>query len=317
MDEFFYDDRLKKLSDEWRNCQIKPFKNSTQENARITTEIRQHQYSYAHRWADNIIKDSEKKAIENAESILAERATENVFRTAYHIAKRDVPFSGFAGYVELQKLNGCEVGKTVHSETTCAQIIDFIALSMRSTAVQKVLDTNSKVEILVNESTLRSRSYNIFLKTFVSKNEPKFLFLDIFEVIDPTANAVVEAIEETLLKHGFTDAWLQQNFTCFITDGSHYLLGQKSGIESQLKNKYPSIFTLYFRTAQCERGFIDMNMIIADLTNNLQIENVSNLLFIIINGPPFAEFDAKYFAQKWVKEHHTFVISNEKIHFGK
>lgn len=39
-------------------------------------------------------------------------------------------------------------------------------------------------------------------------------------------------------------------------------------------------------TSECERGISDMNLTITDLRTRLTIENVSDLMFISINGPP-------------------------------
>lgn len=44
-----------------------------------------------------------------------------------------------------------------------------------------------------------------------------------------------------------------------------------------------------------------MNLIITDFRNNLLIKNLSNLLFIKINGPSLAEFDPKFFLSKWIR----------------
>lgn len=62
-------------------------------------------------------------------------------------------------------------------------------------------------------------------------------------------------------------------------------------------------------TAEFERGFSAMNLIITGLRNSLLIKNVSNLLFIKINGPPVADFQPQYFLKRW-KENHRLAVDN-------
>ncbi|XP_060842821.1 E3 SUMO-protein ligase KIAA1586-like [Rhopalosiphum padi] len=60
-------------------------------------------------------------------------------------------------------------------------------------------------------------------------------------------------------------------------------------------------------TADCERGFSDMNLTITDLRTSLNIENVSDLMFISINGPSIADFNPRPYIKIWLRDHRSAV----------
>lgn len=60
-------------------------------------------------------------------------------------------------------------------------------------------------------------------------------------------------------------------------------------------------------TADCERGFSDMNLTITDLRTSLNIENVSDLMFISINGPSVVDFNPLPYVKIWLKDHRSAV----------
>ncbi|XP_025198296.1 E3 SUMO-protein ligase KIAA1586-like, partial [Melanaphis sacchari] len=60
-------------------------------------------------------------------------------------------------------------------------------------------------------------------------------------------------------------------------------------------------------TADCEQGFSDMNLTITDLRTSLNIENVSDLMFISINGPSVADFNPRPYIKIWLRDHRSAV----------
>ena len=44
--------------------------------------------------------------------------------------------------------------------------------------------------------------------------------------------------------------------------------------------------TLAYSSVECERGFSLLNLIMTPLRNQLLVENVANLMFVNLNGPP-------------------------------
>lgn len=64
--------------------------------------------------------------------------------------------------------------------------------------------------------------------------------------------------------------------------------------------------TLPASTAECERGFSQMNLIRTELRNSLSIDHVSDLLFITLNGPDIASWDALPYVRAWIKSGNKF-----------
>ena len=57
-------------------------------------------------------------------------------------------------------------------------------------------------------------------------------------------------------------------------------------------------------TAECERGFSEMNLARCKLRNALAISRVSQLLFLKINGPQLNKFNAAKYVGSWIRKGH-------------
>ncbi|XP_025411912.1 uncharacterized protein LOC112684554 [Sipha flava] len=78
---------------------------------------------------------------------------------------------------------------------------------------------------------------------------------------------------------------------------------------SSRTDEIKSVTILPTSTADCERGFSDMNMTITDLRTSLNIENVSDLIFISTNGPSVADFNPRPYVKIWLKDHRSAVTA--------
>ena len=65
-------------------------------------------------------------------------STDRVFRTVYKIVKSARPFTDLPTDIDLQVLNGLDMGRTLHSDHSCATISQHIANEMRKRVVGKV-----------------------------------------------------------------------------------------------------------------------------------------------------------------------------------
>jgi hypothetical protein len=79
--------------------------------------------------------------------------TIRVFRTVYKIAKQNRPFTDIPVDIELQELNGQNMGRVLHSNFSCANIVDHIAKEMRNKVAQYIIEHNLKISVMVDEST--------------------------------------------------------------------------------------------------------------------------------------------------------------------
>ena len=64
-----------------------------------------------------------------------------------------------------------------------------------------------------------------------------------------------------------------------------------------------AINTIPVSTAVCEREFSQMNLICPDIRSNLTTDNISNLLFININGPPTEMWNPVQYVKSWLLTH--------------
>ena len=53
-------------------------------------------------------------------------------------------------------------------------------------------------------------------------------------------------------------------------------------------------------TAECERGFSQMNLIVSPTRNQLAVATVSSLLFAKLVGPPLKEFKPSPYVSSWL-----------------
>jgi len=64
-------------------------------------------------------------------------------------------------------------------------------------------------------------------------------------------------------------------------------------------------FLKTFPTAECERGFSAMNTICTDLRSRLTTNNIANLMFITINGPPLNSWNPDSYVKSWLAKHRS------------
>jgi len=77
----------------------------------------------------------------------------------YDTARNNRPYSDHPSLIDLQKLNGVNVGRVLHSNVICADIIDHIAKEMRTKLVKTITTTkpHPPIAILIDESTSLSQ----------------------------------------------------------------------------------------------------------------------------------------------------------------
>ena len=65
-----------------------------------------------------------------------------IFRTAYKIAKRNQAFFDFESEIDVQELNGHDMGSILHSANSCANIVQHIANEMRKNLFRMLSSQN-------------------------------------------------------------------------------------------------------------------------------------------------------------------------------
>lgn len=169
-------------------------------------------------------------------------ATEKLFRVAYNIAKMNRPYTDFSDHIDCYKLNGVDVGVLLHTDKSCAAIINSISEDMKKTLLAHVLTNESKFSILIDESTTISNKTGLVIHLRACINgQPTTFFLDLVHLETSDAESVVDTVLKVLSLHGFTNDILCKHLICFASDGASVMTGTKSGVGLLLLKKYPNI----------------------------------------------------------------------------
>ena len=106
----------------------------------------QHQSSGAHKTAVDIVNVRKKKTLETCihdanSHMFAE--TVRIFRTAYAVAKMNMPFTCQKTLVQLQELNGLDMGRVHRSDHSCASILKDMAVGMKKNLCLQIKNFDS------------------------------------------------------------------------------------------------------------------------------------------------------------------------------
>lgn len=67
------------------------------------------------------------------------------------------PFTDLPTDIDLQVMNGLDMGRTLHSHNSCAEISQHIASEIRKKVVGKVVQSRTKCSVLIDESITASK----------------------------------------------------------------------------------------------------------------------------------------------------------------
>ena len=105
------------------------------------------------------------------------------------------------------------------------------------------------------------------------------------------------------------EALLQKLFARFefdfipIREGFQDFIDDPTVIPSSIQMLKDAISTFPISSADCERGFSTMNMILS-VRNRLVIDNSSDLLFLALIEPPVYKFNPQPYVESWVLKSH-------------
>ena len=238
------------LAAEWLHCQIMPNgKGRREQLMSLRKKLFVHSKSSTHKIAEAILQGKKEERIENlAEKMSAhdEDLTCKSFRTAYHLAKRNRPFSDYQSLLELQELNGANIGTGLRSRYSATEIVTHVSEEMTRRACKRILEIGRCFSVLVDESTTISNKSTliVYLKCVANDNtEPHFMFLKLLELDDQRATTITQALLNCLRNYGFTDDYMRDHFVAFASDGASVMTGRKSGVAAQLTKLFPKLVT--------------------------------------------------------------------------
>lgn len=238
------------LSEEWisGNVGLNGKTKSTQQSS-LRKKLYEHSNSAGHKSAVVVQEDKSKETLKHS---LAHQGAEqlketcSVFRTAYYIAKTDKPYSDHPELIDLQSSNGINMGRILHSRTTCTDIISHISVQMKHLLIKKIIDSKSLLSVLIDESTSLAKDscLIVFIRTTLNENVgPVTFFLDLVSLPATTSEAIESALLSCLNGHGLTHEILSDCWIGLGIDGASVMLGSKSGVATRLISKFPFILS--------------------------------------------------------------------------
>lgn len=253
------------LNNDWKECKIVANGETIQlQQKQLRAKIFKHKNSEAHLAAQNIRDKASKQTIEKAVSKQIKSVSQSscrIFRTVYQICKTSRPFTDLPHLIDLQELNGIDIGRVLHTDHSCADIANHIACSMRQKVVKEIVHKQLKIGIMIDESTSVSKKCALVICVrvhFEKANEATSVFLDLVELNETTAAEVVSTLLKTLSAHGFDDSYLAQNWVSFACDGASNMLGRRTGVASRLVEKFPHLIVWHCSNHRLELAVHDV-----------------------------------------------------------
>jgi hypothetical protein len=236
------------LSKEWTSNKIQPYGDTREKMLMsLRKKIHKHAESQSHKSA---IRVNQKAAMNTLQQTVIENqkvhidTTARVFCTVYHIAKQNLPFVDHPELVNLQQLNGVDMGRVLHSNVVATDICDFLYTEMCKKLIESVIAAGLPISVLIDESTSLGQKSCLIVYLRCSVDAacgPLTVFLDLVELNDLGADSIVEALINCLFSHGLTHDFLSDHWLGLATDSASVMLGHKAGVYAKLKTKYPSL----------------------------------------------------------------------------
>lgn len=208
-----------KISKEWANNQITYFgTNRKQQLMSLRKKLFDHKETAAHKAALKILAEAETAPIENVllKALSREKiVTAKIFRTAYKVAKENQSFHNFESEIDLQELNGIEMGRILHSTNACINVVNHISCEMRKKLAKEIVRSDNKISLIIDESTTLSQKSTLIVYIRVcladsGMNSPVNVFLDLVELESVTAKGVFDCLLNCLNSYGITEEFLKK-----------------------------------------------------------------------------------------------------------
>lgn len=281
-----------KMSKQWTGCDISSFGESrAQQQTALRKKIFDHKDSAAHLAALKILEESQKETLDKVclKAISKEKeVTARIFRTAYKVAKQNQSFNSFESEIDLQELNGLNMGRILHSNNACVNIINHISAEMKKHIVQEVIKSDDKFALIIDESTTLSKKSTLILYIRVcirnlNMESPVNLFLDLIELESVTSLGIFQAIMQCLESYKLDFNVLKSRLIAVGCDGAAVMLGRKSGLSALLKEKFPSIIVWHCSNHRLE---LCVNDVVKKMTSINHFKAFVDKLYVLYHASP-------------------------------
>lgn len=279
------------LSSEWVEVLISPYGSTrASKQTSLRKKMYEHKESLSHKAALKTVQDQQSDALKSSLAVQNEKQhdeTVKVFRTAYYVAKNDRPYTDHSDLIDLQVCNGISMGRVLHSNVTCTDIIDHISNEMKQTLIDNIVKSRSSISVLIDESTSLGTltCLNVYVRaTFDCNVGPVTFFLDIIELHSTTADGIEAELLKCLTGYdGFTEEFLVQNWIGLAVDGASVMMGSKTGVATRLKAKFPLIVSWHCFNHRLE---LSVNDAVKSCTEINHFKSFMDMLYAIYSMSP-------------------------------
>lgn len=237
-----------RVSKQWSDCNVGPYGDTHEKQlSSLRKKVWEHARSTSHDVCSKIVDTQKKDQLPSALNKCTARAVETTTRcfiTAYKVAKSGQPFTDYPDEIALQELNKVDLGRVLHSNVVCKDIISHISEQMKRQLLSSVVKSGSKVSILLDESTsLSKKSCLIVYLRAVIGCKPLTFFLDLVELDSGSALSIKLTLLKILDKHGLNEEYLRLHLLSIATDGCSVMLGKTNGLVALLRQSFPKLIS--------------------------------------------------------------------------
>jgi hypothetical protein len=179
------------------------------------------------------------------------------------VAKKNQSFCNFETEIDLQELNGIDMGRILHSANACINIVNHIGNEMRTTLIRNIINSKSKFSLILDESkTVSLKSVLIvYIRTYIEEidmQDPVNLFIDLIELEDTTANGIYKSLMFRIESLGFTEGFLKENLVSLTCDGAAVMVGSRGGVAKLFKDRFSAIVIWHCASHRLELSVHDV-----------------------------------------------------------
>jgi hypothetical protein len=121
---------------------------------------------------------------------------------------------------------------------------------MKNSLVHKIVTSNSKISLIIDEATTLSQKSTLilYIRVLISGCEmtaPVNLFIDSIELDDVTAIGIISSLICHLQSIGMTEEYLNDHLVSVACDGAVVMFGSRGRVKKLLKEKFLSITVWY------------------------------------------------------------------------
>ena len=109
--------------------------------------------------------------------------TGKCFVTAYKMAKAARPFLDYEEDISMQMINGVDLGRILHSDSSAREITRHISSQMKKEVLQSIIGSDKQLAVLLDESTTLSTKSALIIYLRAALDEcPVTFLLDLVEL---------------------------------------------------------------------------------------------------------------------------------------